>query len=115
MLNSTVLTGHLGADPDVKFSGEGNAVANFSMAFQTSTKKGKKTNWIRVVCFNKLAEIVETYLHKGAKIGVIGTLNQNTWTTDEGVKKSNYQIIANSIEFIKTDGRGFENGILHPI
>lgn len=41
MLNSIVLTGHLGADPEVRFSGEGNAVANFSLAFQTSTKKGE--------------------------------------------------------------------------
>lgn len=76
MLNQTVLTGNLGEDPKVSFTGEGKPVANFSLAFKSSLN-GKKTSWIRVVCFNKLATIVESYLHKGAKIGLIGILDQN--------------------------------------
>ena len=74
-------------------------------------KSGKdKTSWIKVVAFKKLAEIVEKYLHKGARIGIVGTLDQQKWETDEGVQRSTFQLIANSIEFIKTDGRGFEEG-----
>jgi single-strand DNA-binding protein len=106
MLNQTVLTGNLGADPEVFYSSEGNPVASFNIAFRSSKKK---TGWINVVCFGKLAEVSEKYLHKGARIGIIGTLDQQKWESDEGVTKSSFQLIANSLEFIKTDGRGFES------
>ncbi len=76
------------------------------MAFKSSKKK---TGWIKVVCFGRLAELTEKHLHKGARVGVIGKLEENKWETDEGVQKSSFQIICNSLEFIKTDGRGFEN------
>jgi len=107
MLNQTVLTGNLGADPEVFYSSEGNAVASFNIAFRSSKKK---TCWIRVVCFGRQAEVAEKYLHKGARIGIIGTLDQQRWETDEGLQRSSFQLIANSLEFIKTDGRGFEEG-----
>jgi len=107
MLNNCLLTGNLGADPEVFYSSEGNPVASFNLAFR-STKK--KTGWIRAVCFGRLAEVTEKYLHKGARIAVIGTLDQQKWETDEGVTRSSYQLICNSLEFIRTDGRGFEEG-----
>jgi len=107
MLNNCLLTGNLGADPEVFYSSEGNPVASFNLAFR-STKK--KTGWIRVVCFGRLAEVTEKYLHKGARIAVIGTLDQQKWETDEGVARSSYQLICNSLEFVRTDGRGFEEG-----
>ena len=105
MLNQTVLTGNLGADPETFYGSEGNPVASFNLAFRSSKKK---TGWIKCVAFNKLAEVVEKYLHKGARIGIIGTLDQQKWETDEGVARSSFQLICNSLEFIKTDGRGFE-------
>jgi single-strand DNA-binding protein len=107
MLNQTVLTGNLGADPEVFYSSEGNPVASFNLAFRSSKKK---TGWIKVTCFQRLAEVTEKYLHKGARIGIIGTLDQQKWETDEGQTRSSYQLIANSLEFIKTDGRGFDEG-----
>jgi single-strand DNA-binding protein len=105
MLNQTVLTGNLGADPEVFYSSEGNPVATFNLAFRSSKKK---TGWIKCVCFGRLAETTEKHLHKGARIGIIGTLDQQKWETDEGVTRSSFQLICNSLEFIKTDGRGFE-------
>ena len=107
MLNQTILTGNLGADPEVFYSSEGNPVANFNLAFRSSKKK---TGWIRCVAFGKLAEVTEKYLHRGARIGIIGTLDQQKWETDEGIQRSSFQLICNSLEFIKTDGRGFEEG-----
>ena len=107
MLNNCLLTGNLGADPEVFYSSEGSPVASFNLAFR-STKK--KTGWIRVVCFGRLAEVTEKYLHKGARIAIIGTLDQQKWETDEGVTRSSYQLICNSLEFVRTDGRGFEEG-----
>jgi single-strand DNA-binding protein len=107
MINQTILTGNLGADPEIFYSSEGEPIATFNIAFQSSKKK---TGWIKVTCFRKLAEVAEKYLHKGARIGIVGTLDQQKWETDEGVTMTSFQLIANSIEFIKTDGRGFEDG-----
>ena len=106
MLNNCLLTGNLGADPEVFYSSEGDPIATFNLAFRSSKKK---TNWIKITCFNKLAEIAERHLHRGARIAIIGTLDQQKWETDEGFQRSSFQLLANSIEFIKTDGRGFEN------
>ncbi len=107
MLNQCTLTGNLGGDPEVFYSSEGNPVATFNIAFHSSKKK---TCWIKVTCFSKLAEVSQKYLHKGARIAVIGTLDQHKWETDEGLQRSSFQLIANSLEFIKTDGRGFKEG-----
>ena len=106
MLNTCVLTGNLGADPEVFYSSEGNPVATFNLAFQSSKKK---TGWLKITCFHRLADVASKYLHKGARIAVTGTLDQNKWETDEGITRSTYQLLANSLEFIKTDRRGFED------
>lgn len=106
-MNLVLLTGNLGADPEVFYSSEGVPVAKFNLAF-TSGKK--KTHWLKVVSFNKLAEVCQTYLHKGARIAVSGQLEQEKWETDEGEKRSSFKLLANNIEFIRTDGRGFVNG-----
>ena len=63
-----------------------------------------------MVCFHKLAEVTQKYLHKGARIAVIGTLDQHRWETDEGIQRTSFQLLANTLEFIKTDGKGFEGG-----
>ena len=106
MLNSCVLSGNLGADPEVFYSSEGDPVATFNLAFRSSKKK---TGWIKITCFQRLAEVAEKYLHKGARIAVIGYLDQQKWESDEGVQRSSFQLIANTLEFIKTDGRGFDD------
>jgi single-strand DNA-binding protein len=108
MLNSCILTGNLGADPEVFYSSEGEPIATFNLAFKSSKKS--KTGWIKITCFRRMAEVAEKYLHKGARIGIVGTLDQQRWESDEGVQRSSFQLIANSLEFIKTDGRGFEEG-----
>jgi len=111
MLNQCILTGNLGADPESFFTTDGVQISTFNLAF----KSGKdKTGWIKTISFNKLAELVEKYLHKGAKIAVVGVLEQRKWTAEDGTKKSNFQLLANHVEFIKTDGRGFTNGEPHP-
>lgn len=106
-MNQTILTGNLGADPDCLFSSEGTHIAKFSLAFESGKKD--KTNWIQVAAFKKLADVVEKYLHKGARVAVVATLDQNRWEDDQGQTRSNHQLIARNIEFIKTDGRGFDN------
>ena len=107
MLNSVVLAGNLGNDPEIHFTSEGEPIASWNLAFRAGKKK---TGWIKVVCFQKLAEICEKHLHKGAKICCSGFLDYSQWETNEGAKRSAIQMIANNLEFIKTDGRGFGEG-----
>jgi len=107
MLNVCTLTGNLGADPEIYYTSEGEPVATFNLAFKSSKKK---TGWIKITTFNKLAEIVQRHLHRGARVAVVGVLDQQKYETDEGVSRISFQILANSLEFIKTDGRGFEEG-----
>jgi len=104
-MNICVITGNLGSDPESFFSEGGTQVVSFPMAFR-STKD--KTGWVKVTCFNKTAELAEAHLHKGARVGIIGMLDQDKWETSEGESRTMLKLIANSIEFIKTDGRGFE-------
>jgi len=104
-MNQCVLTGNLGADPKSFYTPEGLPIASFEIAFRS----GKKTSWMRVSCFNKLAELAVKCLHTGARVGVVGYLDQQKWTSEDNVQKSGYRLIANSLEFIKTDGRGFDH------
>ena len=108
MLNQIVLTGNLGGDPEIFYSSEGKAVASFSLAFRGSKKE--KTGWMKVTAFGRLAEISEKYLHKGARIAVSGILDVSNWKTDDGQNRTTFKVIANSLEFIKTNGQGFEQG-----
>jgi single-strand DNA-binding protein len=105
MLNSVVLAGNLGADPEVFYSQSGEPIANLNLAFKGSKKR---VGWIKVTCFNKTAEIVEQYIKKGDRIGVSGSLDYHQWENDEGSKRSAIQMIANTIEFIKV--KGFSDG-----
>jgi single-strand DNA-binding protein len=107
MLNNVILTGNLGADPQVFFApSSGEQVARFNLAFNSGKDK---TSWIKTVCFKGLASVAEKYLHKGARIAISGILDQNVWETETGEQKTTLQIIARTIEFIKTDGRGFDD------
>jgi single-strand DNA-binding protein len=101
MLNSVVLAGNLGGDPEIHFNSEGEPIASFNLAFRASKQK---TGWIKVTCFNKTAGIVEQYIKKGDRICVSGSLDYHQWETNEGVKRSTLQMIANTIEFIKVKG-----------
>jgi single-strand DNA-binding protein len=104
-MNHTILTGNLGDDPKSFFTPDGVQIVTFDLAFRSGKDK---TSWIRVSCFKKTAELVMKYLHKGARIGIDGRLDQNKWTAEDGQPRSSFRVIANQIDFIKTDGRGFE-------
>jgi single-strand DNA-binding protein len=105
MLNNLTLSGNLGHDPETRHFGEKNdqPVTTFSLAFRASKQR---TGWIRVVCFDRLAEIAEHYLHRGARVVVMGVLDQQEWEGSDGQKKNGFQIIARSLEFVRTEGPG---------
>ena len=103
-MNQVILTGNLGEDPKEFFTPDGVAIASFPLAFRSGKDK---TSWIKVSVYNKLAEVSLRDLHKGARIGVIGLVDQQSWTDEHNIPLKGYRLIANQIEFIKTDGRGF--------
>jgi len=106
MLNQTVLIGNLGADPEIKYLQNGDPIANLNLAF----KSGKeKTSWIRLTAFKRLAEVCEKYLHKGDRIAVSGTLDQERWETD-GQTRTSFKVIIHTVEFINVKGHEGENG-----
>ncbi len=111
MLNQVTIAGNCGSDPQVYFSPDGIQVTSLDIAFRSAKKK---TSWIRVVFFQAAAELVSRHLHKGARIAVSGILDQSKWTDKEGNNHTTFQILGNSIEFIKTDGRGFKEGETTP-
>jgi len=98
-LNKILLIGNLGRDPEVKFTPSGSRVATFSMA--TTEKWNNKdgspeehTEWHNIVCWNKLAEIVEKYLSKGKQVYIEGRLRTREWTDNEGGKRRTVEVIA---------------------
>jgi len=105
-MNTCIISGHLGTDPESIFTDSGTHIVNFPVAF-ISTKD--KTCWVKICCFNKTADVADTYLHKGAKVSITGILDQDKWEDNDGNKRSTFKLIANSIEFMKTNGKGFDN------
>lgn len=98
-VNKVILVGRLGRDPETRFTGGGQAVANFSMATDETYKdrngvKQKKTEWHKLVAWGKLAEIVQKFLTKGSLIYIEGTLHTREWQDKEGVKKYTTEITA---------------------
>jgi single-strand DNA-binding protein len=108
-INKVILVGNLGNDPEVRYMPNGNAVANVSLATSDSWKdkatgeQQEKTEWHRVVFFNRLAEIVEQYVKKGSKLYIEGRLQTRSWEQD-GIKRYSTEIIASEMQML--DGRG---------
>ena len=107
-VNKVILVGNVGNDPEVRYMPNGNAVANISLATsdswkdKTSGEQQEKTEWHRVVFFNRLAEIVEQYVKKGSKLYVEGRLQTRSWE-QEGVKRYSTEIVASEMQML--DGR----------
>ena len=91
-LNKVMLIGRLGRDPEIRYSTDGLAIANFSVATDESYKdrsgnRQTQTEWHRIVAFGKLAEICGEYLMKGRQVYIEGRLKTRSWTDKNGDKK----------------------------
>ena len=103
-VNKAILVGHLGADPEVRYTANGTAVARFNMATSESytDKDGNrqdKTEWHRIVAWKKLAEICGQYLTKGRLVYIEGSLRTTSWEKD-GVKRYTTEIVARDIQML---------------
>lgn len=98
-VNKVILIGNLGDDPDVRFTGQGAAVANLSLATSDAWKdkntgqQQEKTEWHRVVIFGKLAEIAQQYLNKGSKVYIEGKLQTRKWQDKDGHDRYTTEVV----------------------
>ncbi len=114
-LNKVMLIGNLGTDPDTRYMPtNGKPVTNVSVATsevwkdKESGEQKERTEWHRVVFFNRLAEVVEKYLKKGSKIYVEGKLRTRKWTGQDGVDRYTTEIVASEMQML--DGKSGEVG-----
>jgi single-strand DNA-binding protein len=115
-VNKVILVGNLGRDPEVRYTPDGAAIANVSIA-TTSKYKNKagemveETEWHRVTFFGRLAEIVGEYLKKGRSIYVEGRLKTRKYTDKDGVEKYATDIIASEMQMLGSrEGMGAPGG-----
>ncbi|GED23355.1 single-stranded DNA-binding protein [Halomonas sabkhae] len=109
-INKVILIGNLGQDPEVRFTPSGTAVANLNLATtdtwmdRQSGQRQERTEWHRVVMFNKTAEIAQQYLRKGSKIYIEGRLQTRKWQDQNGQDRYSTEVVANDMQML--DGRG---------
>ena len=113
-VNKVILIGRLGGDPEVRYTTNGGAVANFNLATNESwtDKSGQKqerTEWHRVVIWGKMAELCGQYLSKGRQAYVEGRLQTREWNDKEGNKRYTTEIIAQNIQFLGGPGEKTSN------
>lgn len=108
-VNKVFLIGRLGGDPEVRYTSNGGAVANFNLATNESwtDKQGQKqerTEWHRIVVWGKLGELAGQYLSKGRQAYIEGKIQTRDWTDKEGQKRYTTEIIAQNIQFLGGPG-----------
>lgn len=105
-VNKVILIGNLGQDPEVRYTPNGNAVANVTLATSTTWRDKQtgefqeRTEWHRIAFFNRLAEIVGEYLRKGSKVYIEGSLRTRKWQDKNGADRYTTEIIANEMHML---------------
>ena len=118
-INKVIIVGNLGRDPEVRYSQAGDKIVNFSVATserwkdKQSGEQKEKTEWHRVVIFNeRLADVAEKYLKKGAKVYIEGQLQTRKWTGNDGQEKYTTEVVLQRFrgELTMLDSRGGKGG-----
>jgi len=105
-VNKVILVGNLGRDPEVRYSPDGGAICNVSIATTSSWKdktsgdRREETEWHRVVFYNRLAEIAGEYLRKGRPVYVEGRLKTRKWQNKEGVDQYTTEVVADQMQML---------------
>src|SRR2546429_5356749 len=104
-VNKVILVGRLGRDPETRYTGGGQAVANFSVATDESYKdkngeRQKRTEWHKIVVWGKQAEIAQQYLKKGPLIFIEGRIQSREWQDKEGQKRTSFEIVASNFRML---------------
>ncbi len=113
-INKVILIGNLGKDPETRYLPSGGAVTNLTLATSESWKdkqsgqQQERTEWHRVVFFNRLAEIAAEYLKKGSKVYIEGSLRTRKWQGQDGQDRYTTEIVASEMQML--DSRGGASG-----
>lgn len=111
-VNKVILIGNLGADPEVRYTPSGSAITSVRLATSESWKdretgeQQERTEWHRVVFFNRLGEIAGEYLKKGSKIYVEGSIRTRKWVDKSGQDRYTTEIIAGELQMLDSKGTG---------
>jgi len=109
-VNKVILVGNLGKDPEIKYTASGAAVANVTIATSESWndkqtgEKVEKTEWHRVVAFQRLAEIMGEYLKKGSQVYIEGKLQTRKWQDQNGQDRWTTEVVANDMQMLGSRG-----------
>ncbi|MGB8323310.1 MAG: single-stranded DNA-binding protein [Candidatus Acidiferrum sp.] len=114
-VNKVMLVGRLGRDPETRYTGGGQAVANFSVATDETYKdrngeKQKRTEWHKIVVWGKQAEIAQQYLKKGSLVFIEGRIQSREWQDKEGQKRTSFEIVASNFRMLGGRGDGMAAG-----
>ena len=114
-VNKVILVGRLGRDPETRYTGGGQAVANFSLATDESYKdrngeRQKRTEWHKIVVWGKQAEIAQQYLKKGSLVFIEGRIQSREWQDKEGQKRTSFEIVANNFRMLGGRAEGAAAG-----
>ena len=114
-VNKVILVGRLGRDPETRYTGGGQAVANFSVATDETYKdkageRQKRTEWHKIVVWGKQAEIAQQYLKKGSLIFIEGRIQSREWQDKEGQKRTSFEIVATNCRMLGGRGDGGGSG-----
>ena len=114
-INKVMLIGNLGRDPETRYAQNGSAVTRFSVATseswkdRTSGEQQERTEWHRVVFFNRLSEIAAEYLRKGSKVYVEGSLRTRKWQDQSGQDRYSTEIVAQEMQMLDSRGGGMQD------
>jgi single-strand DNA-binding protein len=114
-VNKVILVGRLGRDPETRYTGGGQAVANFSVATDETYKdrngeRQKRTEWHKIVVWGKQAEIAQQYLKKGSLIFIEGRIQSREWQDKEGQKRTSFEIVATNFRMLGGRAEGAAAG-----
>lgn len=119
-VNKVILIGNIGQDPEVRYTPAGSAITNISLATSESWKDKQtgqpqeRTEWHRVVFYNRLAEIAGEYLRKGSKVYIEGSLRTRKWQDQQGQDRYTTEIIADQMQMLDGRGMGADTGQASP-
>lgn len=99
-MNSVHLVGHVGQDPELRLTGSGEAICNVSLATTERRKQDDHTEWHKLVCFGKTAEIATQYAKKGKLIGIQGRLSTRKWQDKNGQDRWTTEILVDRLELL---------------
>ncbi len=117
-INKVILVGRLGQNPEVRYTPDGSAVANFSVATseqwndKATGEKKERTEWHRIVAWRRLGEICGEYLSKGSQVYVEGRIQTRSWEKD-GITRYTTEIVASTVQFLggRDSGGQHENSM----